>query len=124
MKNDPADVGLQAKFSALRRHDEAFAPPFAALLSRAWPRPAMARLQPAWRYLVAGGALAAVLLELFRAHPLHTQAEPDPSTPLSWRAPTDGLLNPAPVQANALAWDSLPTTALGRPSFSRYAEDR
>ena len=84
----------------------------------------MARLQPASRYGLAGAALAAVLLALFWAHPLHAPVEPDPAAPLSWRAPTDGLLTPAPAQATDLAWDSLPTTALGRPSFSRYAEDR
>jgi hypothetical protein len=123
MKNDPADAELQARFAALRRHDETLAPPFPATLSRA-RRTAGPWRHPAWLYGVAGAVLAAVLLDAFRAQPLHTQAEPDPVLPLSWRAPTDGLLNPAPGQVADLAWNALPTATLGRPTFSRYAEDR
>ena len=124
MKSDPADEELRARFRALRSHDEGLAPPFGATLARDGARPAKPRPQPPWHYLGAGGALAAVLLVLRPAPQLPTQTEPDPATSLSWRAPTDGLLTPAPAQATDLAWDSLPTTALGRPSFSRYAEDR
>lgn len=124
MKHDPADADLHARFSALRKHDEALAPPFTATLARTRPQPPKPRPQPAWRYGVAAGALAAVLLTWFQAPAPHPQAEPDPALPLAWPVPTDGLLNRGSAQADALAWGSLPTTALGQPSFSRYPEDR
>lgn len=124
MTDDSADLELRARFVALRRHDEAQAPPFSATLSAARAQATRRRPPPAWRPVVAGVAVAAVLLAWLQAGPPHTPAEAELATTTPWRVPSDGLLNLAPTPAPALAWDSLPTASLGRPSFSRYAEDR
>lgn len=124
MTSDPTDVDLKAKFTALRSHDGALTPPFDATLARARARPATSRLQTHWPRMGAVGLLAAVLVSVWMARQAPTQIETGQGPQLAWRAPTDGLLTPAPLQAQSLAWDSLPTTALGRPSFNHDPELR
>jgi hypothetical protein len=123
MTNSPAEAELRRRFAALRDHDLALVPAFGVTLARAAARTAPARPALVWRLAWVGSGLAAVLLGLGLLRSAQWQGEFGAALQLAWRVPTDALLTPAYDPARGPSWDSLPTTALGRPSFSRYQEN-
>jgi hypothetical protein len=123
MTNDAADDALRARFAALRSHDDAFVPAFEATLARAAARAAPAQPRLRWQQAWVGGGLAAALLGLWLAQgPRTTRDEPIPAVQLAWQSPTDGLMADAHDPSPVPSWNGLPTTNLGRSSFSHYQE--
>jgi hypothetical protein len=125
MTSDPADADLRMRFAALRRHDDTLVPAFDTTLARAAARTSPARPRLTRHHAWVASCLAAVLLGLWlMPGPRTTQDELGPDMQLAWRAPTDGLLADGVGPLRGLSWNSLPTAALGRSTFSHYQEDR
>lgn len=126
MTTDPIDDDLQARFRVLREHDLGTAPDLERLLARV-ASPAVRtrssmRPMPAW---AAGLGVAAIACGLWLMPGPH-RATPN-AVALAmpgWRMPTDTLLADAGNPLNPAGWTSLPTAALGRPSFNRLPEIR
>ncbi len=120
MTNTPADADLRERFRELREHDDAAVPEFEFA-----PAPAPARHPHARRILVAGLAWAAVGLMATVALTTWLMLAPPPAAPdlaavalPAWRTPTDSLLASTGAPVRRLAWSTLPTDELGRPSFN------
>ena len=126
MTIDPADQVLQRQFAALREHELAIAPEFEAIWARALerarrPKP-MSVPAPAW---VAAAVVAALAVPAW----LVLRTPPAPATVASfalpaWQTPTDSLLANAEDPLQPPSWATLPTAALGQPSFNRSLETR
>lgn len=119
------DADLRVRFAALREHDETQLAPFKATLARAATRALPYRCRLFWRRAWAGTAVTVALLGLWLIpNPWTQPLEPGVGDQAAQRVPTDGLLAVAYGSSQGLAWNALPTTALGEPAISRYKEDR
>ncbi len=121
MRTD-TDADLRKLFRELRADDDAAIPAFESLSTRA-PAPArVLRMWPRLAWTAGGFALttAAGLWLMLRPPAFDVTAAALPA----WQTPTDSLLAGAGDPLQHLSWATLPTVELGRPSFSRYREDR
>lgn len=126
MTIDPIDSDLQARFRALREQDLAAPPDMESLLARTVARAAPARAPVVPMPAGAAGLGVAVVALVLWLMPGPRPATPDAVALASpgWRMPTDSLLADAGDPLHLTAWTSLPTAALGRPSFNRSPEIR
>lgn len=123
---DQAEPELLARFRALRDHDFEAAPEFDVLLApaAAHPRPARRRAVPMPAWAAGLGVLAVPIAVWLIPSPRPTASDLDALALPGWRTPTDSLLADAAIPLQRASWTTLPTAALGQPSFTHSPEIR